>query len=155
MIPIISGVASVIGIFTVGYVFDSVGAKVVGRIVCVMYFLMCWVFIVGLRVENVGLMVLVPFLWTFLLRFEYGLFPVLCSKYYAGKTESFAVIKLIPAIFNIAFQVAMVLTKNTISFLMLALLSLLALPALYWFGRVENSYREVEKGGIIVEEAKL
>lgn len=88
---------------------------------------------------------IVAFLWTFMLRYQFGLFPMIVSKHYQGRAEGFSVIKLIPAVFNAGFQVMMIATKNQVSVQMIAGFSLLAIPAMIFLSDVVTSYKPVEK----------
>ncbi len=70
---------------------------------------------------------------------------MICSKHYEGATESFSVIKLIPAVFNIIFQVMLIFTKNQVTPLMFALFSLIAVPALYWLNALPAPAGKLEE----------
>lgn len=142
---IISGVAAIIGMGVLGFIFDFLGTIVAGRIFIVGYFFSCWIFIVALQVENLALAFIMAFLWTFMLRYQFGLFPIIVSKHYEGRSEGFSVIKLVPALFNAAFQVMMIATKNQVSPQMIAAFSLLAIPSLIFLGDVITSYKSGSK----------
>ena len=144
LIKITGGFSAIIGITCCGFIFDWLGTKVAGRVVIVMYFLFCWFFVVALQLETIAVVFVMPFLWTFMMRFQFGLFPVVVSKHYDGRTEGFSVIKLIPAMFNVLYQVLMIVTKNKITLPMFAAFSALAFPALYFFNRVDTAYQPIE-----------
>lgn len=46
----ISGVAAIVGMGILGFIFDILGTVVAGRLFVVFYFLCCWIFIVALQI---------------------------------------------------------------------------------------------------------
>lgn len=144
LIQIIGGIASIIGMAVFGFIFDLLGTIVSSILIIVVYLLLCWLLILALQIENLFMAFLLAFLWTFMLRYNFGLIPTIVSKHYDGRVEGFSVIKLIPAIFNALFQVLLIITKNQMSPQMLAGFSLLFIPAIIGIMKVTTAYKPEE-----------
>lgn len=112
ILRIVNGISSLLGMAAFGFIFDLLGTIISSRLIVVVYFFLCWLFVLALQIENLFMAFLMAFLWTFMLRYQFGLFPVIVSKHFDGKVEGFSVIKLIPAIFNALLQILLIFTKN-------------------------------------------
>lgn len=118
---------------------DIIGTLWVGRIILILFSLICW-FHIGVSLQpNIVLAYIMSFFWGFLLFSFVGLLLIIISRHYEGRAEAFSINRLALSIFMMCFQGAMIVTDNQLPWKAYIGFSVIPIVAIFYLGRLPPS----------------